>query len=79
MEFPLGLHVGERLNLDQTWWQAEFADANGFEAVWVAEGRIARDGIVPASIIASRTSRVRIGTGVVNNKSRNAALMAATF
>ncbi|GAA2439349.1 5,10-methylenetetrahydromethanopterin reductase [Actinomadura vinacea] len=79
MKLPLGIHVGERLSLEQTLWQAELADAGGFESVWVAEGRLARDGIVPAAIIAARTRRVRIGTGVVNNKSRNAALMAVTF
>lgn len=79
MEIPLGIHVGERLSLDQTYWQAEYADRHGFESVWVAEGRLARDGIVPAAIIASRTRDIRIGTGVVNNKSRNAALMAVTF
>lgn len=79
IEQPLGLHVGERLSLAQTWAQAQFADDHGFESVWVAEGRLARDGIVPAAVIASRTSRIKIGTGVVNNKSRNAALMAVTF
>ena len=75
----LGIHVGERLSLKQTYWQAEYAEDHGFDSVWVAEGRLARDGIVPAAIIASKTSRIRIGTGVVNNKSRNAALMAVTF
>ncbi|GAA2348668.1 LLM class flavin-dependent oxidoreductase [Dactylosporangium salmoneum] len=79
MNLPLGIHVGERLSLEQTYWQAEFADQNGFESVWVAEGRLARDGIVPAAIIASKTRNVKIGTGVVNNKSRNASLMAVTF
>ncbi|MDD9206552.1 LLM class flavin-dependent oxidoreductase [Georgenia sp. 10Sc9-8] len=79
MKLPLGIHVGERLSLEQTYWQAEYADTHGFESVWVAEGRLSRDGIVPAAIIASRTSNVSIGTGVVNNKSRNAALMAVTF
>jgi 5,10-methylenetetrahydromethanopterin reductase len=76
---PLGIHVGERLSLEQTYWQAQVADENGFEAVWVAEGRLSRDGIVPAALIASRTRNVKIGTGVLNNKSRNAALMAVTF
>lgn len=79
MHLPLGIHVGERLSLEQTYWQAEFADSHGFDAVWVAEGRLSRDGIVPAAIIASRTKNVKLGTGVVNNKSRNAALMAVTF
>lgn len=77
--FGLGVHLGERLTLEQTWWQADFADTHGFESVWVAEGRMARDGIGPAAVIASRTGRVRVGTGVVNNKTRNAALMAVTF
>ena len=35
--------------------------------------------IVPAAVIAARTKRVGVATGVVNNKSRNAALMAVTF
>ena len=77
--FPLGVHLGERLTLEQTWWQAQFADSRGFESVWVAEGRMARDGIGPAAVIAHQTRRVRVGTGVVNNKTRNAALMAVTF
>ncbi|MEQ8841836.1 MAG: LLM class flavin-dependent oxidoreductase [Acidimicrobiales bacterium] len=76
---PLGVHLGERLTLEQTWWQADFADRHGFHSAWVAEGRLARDGIVPAAVIAARTKRIRIATGVVNNKSRNAALMAVTF
>lgn len=79
MKFPLGVHVGERLSFEQTLDQAKFADANGFDAVWVAEGRLARDGIVPAAVIASQTQNVRIGTGVVNNKTRNVGLMAVTF
>lgn len=79
MKLPLGIHVGERLSLEQTYWQCELADRNGFESVWVAEGRLSRDGIVPAAIIASKTENLKIGTGVVNNKSRNAALMAVTF
>ncbi|MTV24908.1 LLM class flavin-dependent oxidoreductase [Nitriliruptoraceae bacterium ZYF776] len=79
MRFPLGVHVGERLELDQLLWQARFAEEQGFESVWVAEGRLSRDGIVPAALVAHETERIRIGTGVVNNKSRNAALMAVTF
>lgn len=79
MKFALGVHVGERLTLEQTWGQAEYAESMGFESIWVAEGRLARDGIVPAAVIASRTKRIKIGTGVVNNKTRNAGLMAVTF
>ena len=70
---------GERLSLDQTLWQAKLADEAGFEAVWVAEGRMARDGIVPAAVLAHQTRRIKIGTGVINNKSRIAPLTAVTF
>ena len=79
MKFPIGLHVGERLSLEQTLWQAQLADDAGFEAVWVAEGRMARDGIVPAAVLAHQTKRIKIGTGVINNKSRIAPLTAVTF
>lgn len=79
MRFPIGLHVGERLSLEQTLWQAQLADEAGFEAVWVAEGRMARDGIVPAAVLAHQTKRIKIGTGVINNKSRIAPLTAVTF
>ena len=79
MRFPIGLHVGERLSVEQTLWQAQLADEVGFEAIWVAEGRMARDGIVPSAIIAHNTKRIKIGTGVINNKSRIAPLTAVTF
>jgi len=71
--------VGERLSVEQTLWQAQLADEVGFEAIWVAEGRMARDGIVPSAIIAHNTKRIKIGTGVINNKSRIAPLTAVTF
>ena len=79
MKFPVGISVGERLSLDETLAQAQYADQHGFDAVWVAEGRLARDGIVPAAVLANSTRRIKIGTGVVNNKSRNVGLMAVTF
>lgn len=78
-EIELGLQLGDRLSLDQTLWAARFADEHGLESLWVAEGRLSRDGIVPAAIIADRTDRIRIGTGILNNKTRNVALMAVTF
>lgn len=79
MKIPLGIHVGDRMTLPETYEVAEYTDEKGFDSFWVAEGRMARDGIVPAAIVASRTKRIRIGTGVVNNKSRNVGLMGVTF
>lgn len=79
MRIPLGIHVGDRMTLAETSEVAQYTDEKGFDSFWVAEGRMARDGIVPAAIVANETKRIRIGTGVVNNKSRNVALMAVTF
>lgn len=79
MEFPIGIHVGDRMTLPETYEVAEYTDEKGFDSFWVAEGRMARDGIVPAAIVASKTKQIRIGTGVLNNKSRNVALMGVTF
>src|SRR5919198_1315936 len=56
-----------------------FAEANGFEAVWQAESRLVREATVPMAAFATVTSRIRIGSGVVNNWTRNVGLMAATF
>ncbi|HEX9770721.1 MAG TPA: LLM class flavin-dependent oxidoreductase [Kiloniellales bacterium] len=58
---------------------AQYAEAKGFEAVWQAESRLVRDAIVPMAAFAAVTSRIRIGSGVINNWTRNIGLLAATF
>jgi 5,10-methylenetetrahydromethanopterin reductase len=58
---------------------AQYAERRGFEAVWQAESRLVRDAIVPMAAFAAVTERIRIGSGVVNNWTRNAALLAATY
>lgn len=57
----------------------QYAEAKGFEAVWQAESRLVRDAIVPMAAFAATTSRIKIGSGVINNWTRNAAVIAATF
>src|SRR4030095_5954027 len=56
-----------------------YAESRGFEAVWQAESRLVRDAIVPMAAYAATTERIKIGSGVINNWTRNAALIAATF
>jgi 5,10-methylenetetrahydromethanopterin reductase len=58
---------------------AQYAEQRGFEAVWQAESRLVRDAIVPMAAFAAVTSRVQIGSGVINNWTRNIGLLAATF
>jgi 5,10-methylenetetrahydromethanopterin reductase len=57
----------------------KYAESKGFEAVWQAESRLVRDAIVPMAAFAAHTTRIKIGSGVVNNWTRNVALQAATF
>ncbi len=57
----------------------QYAELCGFEAVWQAESRLVRDAIVPMAAFAAVTSRIKIGSGVINNWTRNAAVIAATF
>jgi 5,10-methylenetetrahydromethanopterin reductase len=55
------------------------AEAKGFEAVWQAESRLVREATVPMAAFAATTERIKVGSGVVNNWTRNVGLMAATF
>lgn len=57
----------------------QYAELRGFEAVWQAESRLVRDAIVPMAAFAATTKRIKIGSGVINNWTRNAAVTAATF
>lgn len=56
-----------------------YAEQRGFEAVWQAESRLVRDAIVPMAAYAAVTQRLKIGSGVINNWTRNIGLLAATF
>lgn len=58
---------------------ARHAEARGFEAVWQAESRLVRDAIVPMAAYAAVTEQIKIGSGVINNWTRNIGLLAATF
>jgi 5,10-methylenetetrahydromethanopterin reductase len=58
---------------------AQYAEEKGFEAVWQAESRLVRDAIVPMAAFAAVTERIKIGSGVINNWTRNIGLLAATF
>lgn len=56
-----------------------YAEERGFEAVWQAESRLVRDAIVPMAAYAAVTDKIKIGSGVINNWTRNIGLLAATF
>jgi 5,10-methylenetetrahydromethanopterin reductase len=56
-----------------------YAEKKGFEAVWQAESRLVRDAIVPMAAYAAVTDRIKVGSGVINNWTRNIGLLAATY
>jgi 5,10-methylenetetrahydromethanopterin reductase len=57
----------------------QYAESRGFDAVWQAESRLVRDAIVPMAAFAATTNRIKIGSGVINNWTRNAGVIAATY
>ncbi|MFM7890817.1 MAG: LLM class flavin-dependent oxidoreductase, partial [Actinomycetota bacterium] len=57
---------------------AQYAEAKGFEAVWQAESRLVREATVPMAAFASVTTKLKVGSGVVDCWSRNPARLAAT-
>jgi len=56
-----------------------YAEEKGFDAVWQAESRLVRDAIVPMAAYAAVTEKIKIGSGEINNWTRNIGLLAATF
>jgi len=56
-----------------------YAEEKGFEAVWQAESRLVRDAIVPMAAYAAVTEKLKVGSGVINNWTRNIGLLASTF
>jgi 5,10-methylenetetrahydromethanopterin reductase len=58
---------------------ARRAEDAGFESIWVAETRITRDAVVPLAAIAAATTRVRLGTAIMNVFTRGPVVIGITF
>ena len=75
----VALYLQDAHSLQDAIKYVQYAEQRGFETVWQAESRLVRDAIVPMAAFAATTSRIKIGSGVINNWTRNAAIIAATF
>ncbi len=75
----VALYLQDKHTIREGMAYAQYAEQRGFEAVWQAESRLVRDAIVPMAAYAAVTSRMKIGSGVINNWTRNIGLLAATF
>ncbi len=75
----VALYLQDAHDLSQAIEFVQYAEDCGFEAVWQAESRLVRDAIVPMAAFAATTKKIKVGSGVINNWTRNAALIAATY
>ncbi len=75
----VALYLQDAHSLQEAIKYVQYAESRGFEAVWQAESRLVRDAIVPMAAFAATTSKIKIGSGVINNWTRNPAVIAATY
>jgi len=75
----MALYLQDAHNLRDGLDFVRYAEQRGFEAVWQAESRLVRDAIVPMAAYAAVTNKIKVGSGVINNWTRNIGLLAATF
>lgn len=75
----VALYLQDKHPLQEGMALAKYAESKGFEAVWQAESRLVRDAIVPMAAFAAVTQKLKVGSGVINNWTRNPAIIAATF
>jgi 5,10-methylenetetrahydromethanopterin reductase len=78
-EGRVALYLQDKHPIREGMEHCRYAESRGFEAVWQAESRLVREATVPMAAYAAVTERMKVGSGVVNNWTRNVGLLAATF
>src|SRR5712691_12569960 len=78
-EGRVALYLQDKHPIREAMDYVRYAEERGFEAVWQAESRRVREATVPLAADAAVTERIDVGSGVVNNWTRNVGLLAATF
>lgn len=79
MKKRVAIYLQDAHDLRQGLEFVRYAEKRGFEAVWQAESRLVRDAIVPMAAYAAVTEKIKVGSGVINNWTRNIGLLAATY
>jgi len=79
MTYPVALYLQDAHDIRQGIELVKYAEAKGFDAVWQADSRLVRDAVVPMAAFAASTDRIKIGSGVIDIWTRNAARLASTF
>jgi len=72
----LGVGIDGSTSTAETMSLAKEADVLGFHSIWLSEGYHSRSAVVRATVIASSTSRIRIGLGILSVHTKHPALLA---
>ncbi|MHA2278696.1 MAG: LLM class flavin-dependent oxidoreductase [Candidatus Kariarchaeaceae archaeon] len=75
----MGMYLQDKHPIRQGVEFAQLAEKLGFEQIWQAESRLAREATIPLAAIAQVTNKIQLGTGVISMWTRNVGLTAATF
>ena len=75
----LAIYLQDAHSISEAIEYTQYAESNGFEAVWQADSRLVRDAVVPMAAFAAHTEKIKIGSGVVDCWTRNPARLASTF
>ena len=75
----LAIYLQDAHSISEAIEYTQYAESNGFEAVWQADSRLVRDAVVPMAAFAAKTETIKIGSGVVDCWTRNPARLASTF
>jgi 5,10-methylenetetrahydromethanopterin reductase len=78
-DHPVALYLQDAHELRRGIELVRRAEELGFDAVWQADSRLVRDAVVPMAAFAAATDRIKVGSGVVDIWTRNAARLASTF
>ncbi len=76
---PLAIYLQDKHSIRDEFEFARYAEQRGFDAIWQADTRLARDCISMMGALVAITSRVKIGSGVLPFWPRNVATLAATY
>ena len=79
MTTPVALYLQDANTISEGIELVRYAEAQGFDAVWQADSRLVRDAVVPMAAFGATTSRIKIGSGVIDCWTRNPARLASTF
>ncbi len=79
MAHRMALYLQDKHNMAYELEIAQYAEEKGFSEIWQADTRLARDCIVMMSALLTKTSKLKIGSGVLPIYTRNPAVIAATW